>query len=285
MNAVEWGRLLALGLLAATLCRADMGTEVNPAVQEAPAAPGSTLVSAARMKDWLERARAHNAQLLRIVQQLKQSGDVDSARVSLEALIEPTRKLAADGDAIAATAEAEGIPLHARRELLDMLSDYRLKLETQDAELAALIGATAPLQKFPGLQLFIHTFSINVQASDFLHADTQKRLKEYAPKAFALAQELSASLDHITDAASAAEMAVRYAELQRELSVCVGIINNYISYDPEGAMQGGLCDQIKKTLAEHSKAFAKKLPRLAAADYYGCEPLRSLLAPIVARNR
>ena len=278
-------RLLALGLLAATLCRAEPSAEPTKVVEGVKAAPFSTLVPRERMQEWLERAYAHNARLLQIVQQLKQSEDVDTARDALDMLIEPTRKLADDGDAIVAVAEAEGLPLHERKDLHSMLSDYRLKLETQDAELNALIGETAPLQKFPGLQLFINTFTINVRSSDFLHADTQKRLIEYAPKAYALAQKIADCLDQITDADSAAGMAVRYAELRRELGICVGIINNYIAYDLEGAMQGGLCDRIKKKLTELSKEFERKLPRLAAAGYYGCEPLRAILEPIVARTR
>ena len=253
--------------------------------EEIKAAPFSTLVPAERMQEWLDRAYAHNARLIQIVQQLKQSEDVDTARDALDSLIEPTRKLADDGDVIVAVAEAEGLPLHERKDLHRMLSDYRLKLETQDAELSALICETAPLQKFPGLEMFINTFTINVRSSDFLHADTQKRLTEYAPKAYALAQEISDSIDRITDADSAARMAVRYAELQRELAICVGIINNYIIYDLEGALQDGLCDRLKKRLTEQSKEFEKKLPRLETAEYYGCESLRAMLEPIVKRMR
>lgn len=285
MRIAKMCRLLALGLLAATLCRAEPSAEPTKVVEGVKAAPFSTLVPVERMQEWLERAYAHNARLLQIVQQLKQSEDVDTARDALEALIEPTCKLADDGDAIEAVAEAEGIPLHERKDLHGMLSDYRLKLETQDAELKFLVGETPSLQKFPGLTLFINSFTIKVRSSDFLHADTQKRLKEYAPKAYALAQEIEDCLDQITDADSAARMAVRYAELRRELSICVGIINNYIVYDLEGALQGGLCDRLKEKLTEQSKEFEKKLPRLVAADYYGCEPLRALLAPIVARMR
>lgn len=281
MEMAKMCRLFALGLLAATLCRAEP-TKVENGVT---AAPFSTLLPVERMQGWLERAYAHNARLLQIVQQLKQSGDVDAARDALEALIEPTRKLADDGDAIEAVAEAEGIPLHERSDLLGMLSDYRLKLETQDAELKFLLCETPSLQKFPGLSLFINSFTIKVRPSDFLHADTQKRLKEYAPKAYALAQEMGDCLDRITDADSAAKMAVRYGALRRDLAICVGMINNYISYDLDGALQDGLCDRIKENLTQQSKEFNRKLPRLVAEDYFGCAPLRALLAPLVPSTR
>lgn len=278
-------RLLALGLFSATLCRAEPSAEPTKVVEGVKAAPFSTLVPSERMQEWLERACAHNAQLIQIVQQMKRTGDVDSARATLKGLADATLKLADDGDIISACAEAEGIPLHERKDLHSMLSEYRLKLETLDAELNFLMSETDSWQKLPELKSYIYSFTVKVRSSDFLHADTQKRLIEYAPKAYALAQEIEDCLDQITDADSAARMAVRYAELRRELSICVGIINNYIIYDLEGALQGGLCDRLKEKLTEQSKEFEKKLPRLVAADYYGCEPLRALLAPIVARMR
>lgn len=263
---------VAVGLLLASV-----------AFSASPSAP--SLVSAEAMRSWLECAYANNARLIQLVQSLGDSGDVSAVRSALEKQACVYRALEKEGDTLVARAEAEGRPLHERKDLHSMLSEYRLKLEAQDAELNYLICESEPLKKFPGLSLLMQTFSVNVRASDFLHADTQKRLKAYTAKACALAQELAACIDRITDADSAAEMAVKYAQLRRELALCVGIINNYMSGDLEGAQQNGLSRRCQAQMENLSREFEKKLPRLDAVGYYGCEPLRAMLAPIVGRTR
>lgn len=243
-----------------------------------PAEPPAHQAAQEGIWAWLDQAYAYNARLIQIVKQLKQTGDVDTARDALEEQFGRTYPLIEGGEKY--LEKADTLPPQD----WERLCRYRLKLATQNGELHALINGTEQLRQFPGLILFINAMSAEFgRDCERRRADTHRRLKEYIPKACAAAQGMNDCLDRITDTATAAAEAPVYAELLHELIVYRGILVTYLSFDPEGAQRENLSKHLEEQMSRLDSAFRQKALRLEAAGYYGCAALRTLLAHVAER--